>query len=55
MTMKDVFKRHARKEVGVGGIKCACCGPQTSADRRALRRRCRRRLKSEDSKIKKDE
>ena len=43
--MKDVLKLATRKEIGHGGMKCACCGPKPGKDRKALRRRARRRLK----------
>jgi len=45
---KDVFKKASQCEVGLGGIKCPCCGPKPGKDRKRLRRRARRRLKADD-------
>lgn len=43
--MADEHKKESCKEVGIGGMKCACCGPKPGKERKKLRRRARRRLK----------
>jgi hypothetical protein len=44
----DYFKTMSSKEVGLGGIKCPCCGPKPGKDRDKLRRRARARIKAID-------
>jgi hypothetical protein len=39
-------ERKANKEIGVGGYKCVCCGPEYSG-RDKHRRRVRRRMKAD--------
>lgn len=46
----DYFKRSEMKEIGPGGLNCPCCGPKPGPDRRALKRRARARIKSDDRK-----
>lgn len=46
----DDFKKETLKEVGIGGMKCPCCGPKPGNERRVMRRHARRRLKAEDLK-----
>jgi hypothetical protein len=51
---KDEFKRATQKEVGPGGMKCACCAPAPGKERKELKRRARRRMKQKfNSTIKK--
>jgi len=46
----DDRKRAAQKELGPGGMKCACCAPPPGKDRKALLRRARRRQNQQDQK-----
>ena len=43
----DDYKKCSCKEIGPGGMNCACCGPSPGKERKQLRRRTRRRLKQE--------
>jgi len=46
----DEFKRVSNREMGIGGMKCPCCG-LIRADRPRLRRRSRRRLRQQLERI----
>jgi len=43
----DEHKKKSNREIGPGGMDCACCGPSPGEERRKLRRRARRRMKQE--------